>query len=322
MSVRKRAMAAFIRWLAIILAGIAILSCLMLLSQDPVRRCDTLGKHMYNNLALPAPPEWDPAEYPYAYIYYVGETPTLCTLVLVPAEAEIVYEDGTSAILFSTPYYKSYSARTVDEQWADDGITQTSGSIYLFKPMISYPEDYIILQWTNFNVYTKDNELIFPKSDPDPVEDPVPDEEKFDLKSWLTGFALGLAGKPLPLSQESKEPVAYLYNGVRMPPLPDWDKEKYPYAAIMLVVEDSYVFRVFPEGAYYSATGGGNRTFRHDGTTMSANILMSGSASWNELKESEGGFIHLNKTIWSNFDLLNADGSVYLAASDPIPVYE
>lgn len=25
---------------------------------------------------------------------------------------------------------------------------------------------------------------------------------------------------------------------------------------------------------------------------------------------------------WSNFDILNEDGSVYLAASDPIPVYD
>lgn len=194
MCVRKSAKAAFIRWLAIILAGIAILSCLMLLLQDPVRRFDTMDKYLYNGLELPALPEWDTTAYPYAYIYYVGETPAFCTLVLVPADAEIVYEEGTSAILFSTTHYRSYYARSVDEQWDDDGITETEGSIYLFKPMVDYPMAYTVVQWTDFDVYTKDNMLLFLRSNP------VLIEEGFDLKSWLTGFALGLAGKPLTLS--------------------------------------------------------------------------------------------------------------------------
>ena len=170
-----------------------------------------MGKYLYNGLELPALPEWDTTAYPYAYIYYVGETPAFCTLVLVPAAAEIVYEEGTSAILFSTSHYLSYYARSVDEQWDDNGITETLGSIYLLKPWLDYPDNYTVLQWTNFDVYNKDNELMFPASDPVPVNDPVPDEptpdepvpdnKKFDLNSFLTGLSLGLAGKPLPLSR-------------------------------------------------------------------------------------------------------------------------
>ena len=36
-----------------------------------------------------------------------------------------------------------------------------------------------------------------------------------DLKSWLTGFALGLCGKPLPYAK--KTPIGYSYNGTVLP---------------------------------------------------------------------------------------------------------
>lgn len=164
-----------------------------------------MGKYLYNGLELPALPEWDKAAYPYAYIYYVGETPAFCTLVLVPADAEIIYDEGTSAILFSTSYYQSYYARSVDDQWGDDGITETSGSIYLFKPMVDFPMGYTVVQWTNFDVYTKDGSLLFPGSEP------VLIEERFDINSWLTGLAFGLAGKPLTLASAQEKPAVTEY---------------------------------------------------------------------------------------------------------------
>lgn len=36
-----------------------------------------------------------------------------------------------------------------------------------------------------------------------------------DMKSWLTGFALGLCGKPLPFAK--KTPIGYSYNGTVLP---------------------------------------------------------------------------------------------------------
>jgi hypothetical protein len=38
---------------------------------------------------------------------------------------------------------------------------------------------------------------------------------KLDLKSWMTGYILGITGKPLPLVQ--KTPIGYSYNGVVLP---------------------------------------------------------------------------------------------------------
>ena len=51
------------------------------------------------------------------------------------------------------------------------------------------------------------------------------------MKSFVKGILAGLVGKPLEFAPK-KEPVTYLYNGVRMPALPNWDKTAYPYAAI------------------------------------------------------------------------------------------
>lgn len=58
---------------------------------------------------------------------------------------------------------------------------------------------------------------------------------EFNRKSWLIGFALGLCGKPPPIAGSRREPVAYLYNGVRLPKLPEYDKSVYPYAVIVYI---------------------------------------------------------------------------------------
>lgn len=307
MCVRKSTKEAFIRWLAIILAGIAILSCLVFLSQDPVRRCDAMDKYLYNGLELPDLPEWDTTAYPYAYIYYVGENPAFCTLVLVPADAEIVFEEGTAAILFSTSHYRSYYARSVDEQWDDEGTTETSGSIYLFKPMVDYPTAYTVVQWTNFDVYTKDNKPLFPKSDP------VLIRSGFNLKSWLTGFALGLTGKPLLLA---KKPVAYLYGPEkhRLPALPYWDRTVYPYAFIAMR-NGKYGFfvndypKIMDEKMGIVAASSNDYTCQlEDGQWMHKNI---------------GGYNWI--PIWSNYPIYygsGGGGALFLEKSDPEPVYE
>ena len=43
--------------------------------------------------------------------------------------------------------------------------------------------------------------------------------------------------------------------------------------------------------------------------------------NFEEIVETEDG-IFANYQIWANYDILNEDGTLYLAATDPIPVYE
>lgn len=148
------------------------------------------------------------------------------------------------------------------------------------------------------------------------------------LKSFLIGYALGLSGKPLPLSggEPSVEPVAYLYNGVRLPKLPEWDKETYPYALITYNTAGFYVIYCFScEPAVASKVN--STLVPLDGSGEYINLV-----SFGKKEDAKFGnpvtFTALlgsvtTGTIWTNFDLLYRDtGSVYLAASEPIPVYE
>ena len=107
----------------------------------------------------------------------------------------------------------------------------------------------------------------------------------------------------------------YLYNGVELPPLPEWDKSAYPYGAIKL---DSrgYSFYVFEselwDQNWYKA--------------QNCKIYRIVDSVWEFDTEYESSIIGSTSTaksyiIWANYDFYSADGNtLYLAASEPIPV--
>ena len=158
--------------------------------------------------------------------------------------------------------------------------------------------------------------------DPFTVEE---DPEKFDLRGFLTGLAMALCSRgriPIP----TRTPVAYLYNGVRLPALPEWDREAYPYyyiyhteSATILYCMKSYECRRT------------NVLFGAEGwcVTGPENYLRAklNNGVWEPF--SDGGSIlyptsYMWTVAWANFELLNEDGSLLREASkpDPIPVYE
>ena len=125
----------------------------------------------------------------------------------------------------------------------------------------------------------------------------------------------------------SKVLVGYSYNGTILPALPEWDKETYPYASIAYIS---------PTSNYYINCTTAQTVISSDGT---AQIAVEDLKTY-EFKLSDDGLkweyftqnsYSANQTIisvmyvndpWTNYDILNADGTVYLAASEPIPVYE
>ena len=108
------------------------------------------------------------------------------------------------------------------------------------------------------------------------------------------------------------DPVAYLYNGVKLPPLPEWDREVYPYAVIVQNNSDSeiYSFMVDDEPFTVGAAGDTERLF--PGASYKHN-----DGEW----VSASGQINC-KAIWTNTDLYTTDGALSLERSDPVPVYE
>lgn len=116
----------------------------------------------------------------------------------------------------------------------------------------------------------------------------------------------------------------FLYNGVELPNIDSvWtDKETYPYAHIhnmpymgaILLLTSSEVYAI-----------DGNAAPVEDGSALWY-VLPEGEATWvledeSDYYVSDGySFTALDFLAWTSNDILNTNNTVYLAASDPVPV--
>lgn len=167
------------------------------------------------------------------------------------------------------------------------------------------------------------------------------------MRSFLKGLALGLAGKPLEFAP-GEEPTAFFYGrvakegetpthtfdgvdyvGAILPPLPEWDKTVYPYALITEVVQgERYHFVAFstkpmahpdnimPEYIWYGTQP------TDDGATIEYICRTTDNDGWVFKHDSSYFRDPLFNLRWANHDALNTDGTIYLSAIDPIPIYE
>lgn len=149
-----------------------------------------------------------------------------------------------------------------------------------------------------------------------------------DKVSRTLGYLVGrqIAG------QRRKKPVAYLYNGVRLPALPEWDRVKYPYAFIISYAASTdytnidfivcnnpltYTKSLRPiDFSYYYAVSlhGDGCSFdleNDEWVIWNVDVLLSANYDADKIQ-----------FLWSNHDILDTNDNVYLAATDPIPVYE
>lgn len=112
----------------------------------------------------------------------------------------------------------------------------------------------------------------------------------------------------------------YVYNGVELPELPDWDHEKYPYTLI-------HDYR--QRGQYYLHAMTGPLHFQapfylqnRTGVPVKyACWWWEGSdAKWTPIETAEVTLTVNNSlatayAVWANYDILNEDGSLHLAKS-------
>lgn len=121
-----------------------------------------------------------------------------------------------------------------------------------------------------------------------------------------------------------KTPIAYSYNENNYPKLPEWDKEKYPYAAIyyanMSGARGNTWVRFFSEPLKVS----GEEVVIEKEVDYLTYILKDDEWS----KQSEGTAEKLTFGMiafpieWSNHNILRSDNTVFLTTSIPVPVYE
>lgn len=158
-----------------------------------------------------------------------------------------------------------------------------------------------------------------------------------DPTSWRVGFELGLAGFSFPYSKPRK-PTAYLYNGIRLPALPEWDRGVYPFAFIeywtgyaRLYVSDTPVgintYKLTATSDYTKTVMGprdGEAWKRMEAALMSNGEFVSDPAFWEAEENSEPTTIcGRSDVLWANYDVYDyVQSETFLTASDPVPVYE
>ena len=137
----------------------------------------------------------------------------------------------------------------------------------------------------------------------------------------------------------------YLYNGVELPDIHTvWtDKETYPYACVLYVADGSAEIGFpaqFASLQLFEVRGvAENDSLSVEGTFKYRNYIWTDSQELVDLYASVGitcavntwflieDYPALNASLfalpsWSSYDILNTDGSVYLAASAPVPAAE
>ena len=184
----------------------------------------------------------------------------------------------------------------------------------------------------------------------EPEEPDTPDQpetvEKFPILDCINGLVMALCGRPI--QWPSREPVAYLFNGVRLPDIfsvytPE-QQETHPYATMVtstdadiethgrallayLILSTMPLIRQKGSFIYYElAAAEDGSVFRYlintvDGVT---------DEDWKRDADKDGNYaagdnvqaITLSTIRWANYDIYRDDGTIYLAASDPVPVYE
>ena len=107
-----------------------------------------------------------------------------------------------------------------------------------------------------------------------------------------------------------------LYNGVELPKLPEWDKTAYPYAYI---THTDGLYSFFYEATAKNVGDGGYML-----SLSAGRMYLLKDGAWEKKVTYGGGYL-----IWSNSDVYYGEGeaideelrgTLYLAASDPIPV--
>lgn len=128
------------------------------------------------------------------------------------------------------------------------------------------------------------------------------------------------ASASIPVYEDT--PTAYLYNGVKLVALPEWDKAKYPYA-FMWTEGEEYWLEVVPDKPFAHTDENGELRVSFVHGDWYSNHYMA-EDKWNPHTPQDGtGEIRFSYLVWSNVDIYNQDnGSLAFAASTPVPVSE
>ena len=129
----------------------------------------------------------------------------------------------------------------------------------------------------------------------------------------------------------------YLYNGIELPALPEWDKETYPYALIAVQYGN---YTLSASDVKQSANIAGTDIYtsftedaRYISFSLKEGVWTNGTKEYTAIGGGNYGRIGAEGFVWANHDIYEYQwtsysepvtplGTVLLATSDPVPVTE
>lgn len=113
----------------------------------------------------------------------------------------------------------------------------------------------------------------------------------------------------------------YLYGDVELPPLPEWDREAYPYAWIRATNTAKNDFRLYVQSEikYVTSSSGITMIAITKANCLRYSCALTGTA-WEQISVSTSNLAIESWELWANFDVYDENNKLLLAASEPIPV--
>lgn len=278
-----------------------------------------MSKYLYNGVELPEIPEWDKETHPYAVLCATGNEHAPYAVYYCKMLPQVTSGESVRvATLTNTARYLKYNAYMGWKYVVETTMgAKTLTGVFWTNTDILYSSSYSDNTALAGTLYLSASEPVL-------VEGSSDSEDSGDIVE--TDFML--------------------YNGVKLPKLPEWDKETYKYALIC----GPYTVDDYPDAHYYSFAAvklplefraGNGYAFVSDtslkyqssrlATTqelagyLNADGSALGSAgvnAWGELTDwTMLGLTAYPPILWTNYYILNSDDTVYLAPSDPVPIY-
>ena len=129
--------------------------------------------------------------------------------------------------------------------------------------------------------------------------------------------------------KQERVPVAYLYNGVRLPNVPARDKATYPNELVTMSTLDSGEtrFRFYCMRSSYPYIAANGSVILAGAPDPDKNLLVTslitGESEWPDFKESSLiGSTKIANVLWSSVDIKDETGTVCFYSTEPVPVYE
>ena len=240
--------------------------------------------YLYNDTKAPQLPEWDREKYPNGILLYNS---MLSTFQFRAYAENAYYFRGSDGTLYYGCNYPGGGAKVAwcYFNWDVENAAWSDLSTG-FTTLRTIPDDVI---WSNFDMEYEDT-LYMAASDPVPL---------------------------------------YNYNGVELPELPV-EVKSHPYTVVFQDPTDAafanycWAFGFSAKPASWKKTIVSFDYIYHGETTSVAQRAGAyPSEPWTVENDTlpSGGYRELKTVLWANYDVLNPDGTIYLSASEPQPVY-